>query len=342
MIHASRRRAALLGCALLLLGACRDRGGPLTPDVTPEPQALAAIECSVAVRPQTITCVPSQSSAPGIRADRIFGGQGTYMKLASSGTVYNSGTQRLESDVTVQNLIQQAIGTTDGTTVAPTGVRVFFHDGPTVTSGSGVVTLVNPDGTETYLGSGREYYQYDEILTPYEISAAKHWIFSVPTTVNTFTFTLYVNATVQDQDLRALDLVWYGSTGTDWQTAGNWNLGAVPDDSSTVSILADSVQGGNMPVLSADAQVMNLMVGSGTTLNLNTHTLEAGGNVVAVGTMSGGTLRMTGAGTVLQGNVPAVEVTGSTSLQGGTTASGAVAVSGALTLPGQVLTISAP
>jgi len=69
--------------------------------------------------------------------DLIVGGQGALVRLASSGTTYNAGTQAFASDVTVENLIAQPMNTTDGTTPDAGGIKVFFHSGPTVTGGAG-------------------------------------------------------------------------------------------------------------------------------------------------------------------------------------------------------------
>ena len=73
---------------------------------------------------------------PVVAGDLIIGGQNVNVKLTSSNVAYNSGTGRFTFDVTVQNLIPQPLGTTDGTTLAPGGVSVFFTSGPTVTDGT--------------------------------------------------------------------------------------------------------------------------------------------------------------------------------------------------------------
>ena len=54
--------------------------------------------------------------------------------------------------------IAQPMGTPDGSTV--TGLKVFFHDGPTVTGGTGAVSVSNADGTGTFSGSGQSYFEY--------------------------------------------------------------------------------------------------------------------------------------------------------------------------------------
>ncbi|HET6232627.1 MAG TPA: hypothetical protein VFE05_21305 [Longimicrobiaceae bacterium] len=331
-------------CPLLVLAcACSDRDAILPSPAAQPGSSLVRIECSVTVATRQMACAPAPASAGAVaaRGNKIVGGQETYVKLSSSGTSYDSGTEIFQSSVTVQNLLRQAMGTPDGNTVS--GVSVFFSSGPTVTSGSGIVTLANADGTGMFTGAAQPYFRYDQILSPFEISAAKTWQFNVPGTVGTFTFSVYVSASLLDEGAPLLDKVWTGTAGTDWFAAANWSDGQVPDSTSAVMIPADSLLAShNMPVLSADARVLHLRVGFGSTLALAGHTLRAGGNVDAPGAITSGTVQMDGAGALTRGSLSALSVTGGTSLQGSTTASGAVTVTGALNVKDQALSISIP
>jgi hypothetical protein len=187
-------RAAFLA-ALLIPAACTDRNPT---DVAPEPPAASAavLRCTVDVRAATLACRPEGAETPAGISPVILGGQGTNVRLASSGTAYNSATGVLRSDVTVENLTAQALGTEDGTTPAADGVRVFFHSGPTVTGGSGSVSVFNADGVATFTSSGQPYIQYDGILAPGDTTPAKEWLFELSGTVATFAFTVYVAAPV--------------------------------------------------------------------------------------------------------------------------------------------------
>ncbi|HEU0052002.1 MAG TPA: hypothetical protein VFQ39_02450 [Longimicrobium sp.] len=329
-------------CGLILLAACTDRDALAPSPPVPDGARLAMLECRVSVRQATLTCVPATPNLPGISAARIIGEQDVYVKLASSGTSYDGGTETLQSNVTVQNLVAASMGTANG--VDPTGIRVFFNTGPTVTSGTGIVTLNNADGTDAFTGSDQPYFLYNEILTSYQISAARQWIFNVPATVNTFAFTLYVAADVQNNPTVLLDAVWDSlATSTDWDSAGNWVDDAVPDSNSVVAVpSASHLPGGIFPVLNQSVDVTHLRVGTGSTLGLATFTLRARGNVDGTGVISNGTVWMSGTGALLKGSVPALEITGSTSLQGSTTASGPVSVTGTLTAKDQPLNISIP
>ncbi|HEX8693013.1 MAG TPA: hypothetical protein VF746_11370 [Longimicrobium sp.] len=339
----TRSRAAkwLAVPTLVLLGACVDRN-PLAPEA-PIDASAALVECRVSVAQASMSCAPlaPPSTSSGARADRVVGGQEVYVKLASAGTGWDPESEILRSSVTLQNLLRQSMGTVDGTTVA--GVKVFFHTGPTVTAGTGTVTVANPDGTGTFLGGTQEFFLYGEILSPYQVSSAKLWQFHVPSTVQSFVFTVYVSAPLVDESGTLLDRVWNGGVDGDWQNAANWQGGVAPDSQAVVAIPGSTlVAGPNQPGLSADARVLHLRVGAGSTLGLNSFTLEARGNVDAVGAVGGGTLKMSGADALLGGSVAALEVAGSTSLQGATKAAGAVTVTGSLTTNGNALTISIP
>jgi hypothetical protein len=332
-------RRAWPALALPLLAACVDRS-PTLPSVLPEgPAGTTMLLCTVSVPEQRMSC--SQAPPAGAaRAAKLLGGQDRYVKLASYGTAYDGGTQILSSNVTVQNLLQQNIGTTDGSTVA--GVDVFFA-ALNVTVGTGSVTVGNPDGVGTFTASNQPYFHYAQILSPYEISAAKTWQFQITGAVSNFTFTVYLSAPMVNENAPLLDKVWDGDTSTDWLVGSNWQGGVAPDSASTVSIPSDSLLASpNFPVLTADAFLTNLRVGYQSTLGLAGFTLTAYGNVDAVGTVSGGTVKVAGSSVVIGGNLSAVQVTGSAELQRSTRTSGAVSVTGSLSVKDQALNISIP
>jgi hypothetical protein len=123
-------------------------------------------------------------------------GQGN-VKLTSTNVHFDSATWTLHADLTVQNLRTAAIGTRDGTTI--TGVRAFFHEGPKVTSfiagaDTGSVVMSNADGYGDFTRPHQPFYLYSQILQPNQVSAIKRWDFKSSSTVNTFSFMLYVLA----------------------------------------------------------------------------------------------------------------------------------------------------
>ncbi|HEV7590784.1 MAG TPA: hypothetical protein VGO40_21925, partial [Longimicrobium sp.] len=155
---------AFLATALLLvLGACSDGGDPvaaITP-AAPEPLLVQSVLCNGDVRAGTVRCggTALPSSARGYI---LVGGQGLYVQLTSSNVVVSPGV--FSFDVTVQNLIPQRMGTTDGTTADAAGVRVLFASGPVVTSGSGNLSVANPDGVGAYTAASQPYFQYSGAL----------------------------------------------------------------------------------------------------------------------------------------------------------------------------------
>lgn len=337
----SRLRKGAAVIPVLLAAACADRH-PTAPTPQAPLEPLAKLQCTVSTSRQVMACSQiSDGSAGGASFERIVGGQDVYVRLSSSGTSYDAGTQVLSANVTVQNLTQQLMGTPDGTTVD--SVKVFFSTLPTVTSGPGPVSLINPDGTDAFTNSNQPYFAYGEILAPFQISASKPWLFSAPPNT-TFTFTVYVAAEMISNTAPLLDAVWDGSESTTWETAGNWSNNAVPNAATTVSIPADSLLAStNFPQLNANGAAANLRVGFASTLDLNAFTLAVGGNVDASGTVSGGLLQMSGTGAYLNGTIPSLLVTGSTALQGSTKATGAVSVAdGTLTVKDQALNIALP
>jgi len=184
------RRQMVLLAGLCGMAACTDRTGPTAPA---PPSSSRVISCQADVRARILACgAPSLSASSGITGDLVLGGQGAYVALRSTNVSYNGGTTTFQADVTVENLTAQPLGTPDGGTV--TGVKVFFSSGPTVTSGTGTVTVANPDGTGTFTQAAQPYFLYNQMLATAQVSAARTWQWSVPTTVNRFAFQVLVDA----------------------------------------------------------------------------------------------------------------------------------------------------
>lgn len=338
-----RRGVALL--LPLLAAACTD-STPLAP--TPEaelPEALTALNCSVDVASGAMTCATIENGGAGqnVLASRIFGSQNRNVRLSNTNSSYDAGTLIFQTDVSVQNLTPQALGTPDGSTA--TGVMVFLMSDPT-TIGPGTVTVDNPTGVTFVTAPNQSYFTWNEILQPNEISSPMTWRFNVPTASTAFSFTVLIRADQPDETMDFTDKVWTGAVSTDWSAAGNWQGGVVPDSASSVLVPAASLLavGASMPALTASVQVTHLNVGVGSTLTLNSNTLTAWGNVDALGTITGGTLWMRGSGVYLGGNLPSLVINGGTTLQRSGKTSGAVSISdGSLVVDGsKPLSISIP
>src|SRR5690606_13006682 len=149
-------------------GACGDRPTPLDPDLGPRPlgpdENASALVCRASVSEGAIGCDRPLIDTCGPSLALIVGEQGTYVQLTSSNVAVVADT--FAFDVTIQNLIGQAMGTDDGVTPHPDGVRAFFHVLPTTTSGTGSVTVANPSDLGSFTASNQPYFQYDGLLYP--------------------------------------------------------------------------------------------------------------------------------------------------------------------------------
>lgn len=319
------------GLLCVVAAACTE---PTAPEaarlaVPANPVNTASATCHVDVRKSTITCddLTTSLSSSGSRATVMLGGQDVFLRISSSGTAYDSATSDFHSTVTVQNLTKQSIGTDDG--VAVKGVNVFFNSGPTVTSGTGTVT-VNADGTAMFSQAGQPYYLYNQILAPYEISSSRLWQFTVPATVKTFDFTLLVSTSAVNEAGSYLDKVWNGSVSSVWENASNWNSG-VPDSASTVAVPPASLLGsGQQPVLSGGATILNLRVGTASSLNLSGFSLRVRGNLDAPGSITNGLAVMTGSSAVAGGTVDRLDIQGKVRLQRDLKTTGRVSINDGL------------
>ena len=194
--------AGALSAVVLLVAACAESNGPTAPKSL---FRTDMITCQASVSAGTLTCVSSlpqatgRQAASGINFNRVLGGQGALVRLASSGTTYSSGT--FSTNVTVENLIAQPMNTADGTTPDSGGIKVFFSTPPTATGGTGTITVANADGMGTYTASGQEFFKYSggAILASGSTTASKLWQFTVPGTVTQFTFQVFVTTRLQDE-----------------------------------------------------------------------------------------------------------------------------------------------
>ncbi|MBI4503734.1 MAG: hypothetical protein HY700_21555 [Gemmatimonadetes bacterium] len=202
-------RIVLLAGITGVAGACGDREVATAPD-TSLPATQLLITCLATVSARSVTCNSPRAQAPrGMPLSVMLGGQGTYVQVNSSGTAYSGGT--FSSNVTIQNLTAQPMGTSDGTNADAAGIRVFFHSGPTVTGGTGAVAVANADGQGSFTGTNQPYFQYAGPLAPGATSASKTWQWTVPNTVSTFAFTVLVSTTLPDD---GGVLHWINQTGS--------------------------------------------------------------------------------------------------------------------------------
>jgi hypothetical protein len=268
--------AVLAGVAAL--GACGDQQ-PVAASGVPRPQTpvntIQAFDCTGSIR-GSLSCKPSVGGA-GQGAAVIIGGQNTNVKLTSSNVSYNSGTEIFQFDVTVQNLMNEAIGTPDGTVADPDGIQVFFNSGPSTTSGSGEITVANADGTGTFTNTNQPYFAYHQILAKNAVSSAKTWQLQMPAGVGTFSFTLFVETDVQY--LLVINEMLTNPGGTVSDANGEWvelyNAGTRKVNLQNL-VIADSAASGRRPYHRISSSV-EVQPGAYVTLGRTTNTTNNGG-----------------------------------------------------------------
>jgi len=129
----------------------------------------------------------------------IVGKQNVYVVLTCSNYAYNSATSVFSFSTTIQNLVAQPLGTTNGTTptTGPTGgTSIFFTSLPTPTSGTGTVTILNDSGSAFFTAPNQPFYKYAAIIQPKATSPASTWEFGLPSTAGGFQFTVEVSAAI--------------------------------------------------------------------------------------------------------------------------------------------------
>lgn len=167
--------------------------------------------CTVDVETNTHSCETPRPQM-GASADYLLGKPNvTYVTTGAASSRGNPADEDTTSmNVAVTNHIGQPIGTVDGTTAAASGVRVFFHDGPRVTSvksgtlASAAIRLEGTDGTADFAGpegefpnTGKPFYRYNGVLATGATSAARAWTFVYSANTKTYTYAVQVSAPLQ-------------------------------------------------------------------------------------------------------------------------------------------------
>ncbi|HEU0298404.1 MAG TPA: lamin tail domain-containing protein [Longimicrobium sp.] len=269
----------LLGAAAL--GACTDMQ-PIAPRQQGEPIPQGVVQAFDCIATTTgtgsVRCAPA-TPGTGQASGIIFGGQNQFVTLTASNLSYNAGTEIFEVDVTVQNLMNEAIGTPDGVTPDPEGIQVFFYDEPVAIGPPGEVSVYEPDGTAFFTSANQPYFAYPEILASNQVSSAHTWTFQVENTVTTFRFRVLIETDVQY--LLVINEVMVNPNGTD-DTGLEWfevyNGGTRAVDLQNL-VIADSAASGRRPYHMIGSSV-NVPSGGYATLGQSTNTTLNGGATI--------------------------------------------------------------
>lgn len=202
-----RKQAATLLLLSLLAAGCDN---PTGREPSTAPARLEAVRCVAEPRAARVACgLPGPGPARDLR---VVGGQGVYVRVRTTNVAYSGGV--FAFDLVVQNLTTLPMGTRDGATRDAEGVRVFFDMEPQAVTGTGTIAVNNGE-VGVFTRSGQSYFQYggldggaprselgaDGVLSPAETSSARRWELSVPATVQSFSFSLYVAAQMPPGDL---------------------------------------------------------------------------------------------------------------------------------------------
>ena len=241
-----------LSVALLLTASCDEPGPsePEEPSPSPvsAPSALADISCTASVSAGSISCEAVDGGASPGMAALTAGGQDTYVTLASENVSFTEGTGgdpgTFSFDVTVENHMYQPLGTADGETPHPDGIRVFFHEEPSVTApteepGSVTVsTAAEYAGTGTFTGTAQPYYAYDGPLDRGETTPAREWVLEVHGDVDTFEFSVFVSAAIPHEE----GILLWETVTTSFGGDGLWGFWAFSNEDIVGSrIVADDI-----------------------------------------------------------------------------------------------------
>lgn len=220
-MSASRRWIVALAAGAAGLAGCRDESLSPAPTPVPERHLAQALVCAadrtgvqcrqtapvVAATAQVAAlgagaaarALEAPVSSDGAQPTIVFGGNGSRFALELA--LLGGPADRFDFSVRLRNTLGQSMGTADGTTAHPDGIRVGLLNDPVALAGSGLITPFGSSGTATFGTPDRPYWQVSsEILRAGDqIQSATLLQFEVPTTVQRFEFRLLLSAVLADE-----------------------------------------------------------------------------------------------------------------------------------------------
>jgi hypothetical protein len=241
------RLHALALAALLSTAACGDiptdapDAQAVIPDAGADRTLLGSVTCHVDVASRTEKC-GDLARPRGPSLTRVIYG-GTYFTLVVGAAWHDSGLQRDNKFIQIQNNLGQDIGTHNG--IQSDSIRAFLTNIAT-TGGTGVVSANNHTGTGTFTASNQPYWEYREIVSANGgQSGTLQWVFNVPNTVTSWTYTVALSAPIAHPngwvDVTGNDQIPHSGTRQHTAVVYDWT-GAV-DNTGTVSWSSTDVSG---------------------------------------------------------------------------------------------------
>jgi hypothetical protein len=205
-----RGRIALIGL-LSGLAACGDPSRILSPDAPAsgaKATALASVNCTVVFgvnhSVSSFRCANTGDASAsatdvttqGMKARVLVGGQYVYITVGFGGFTWTASSNQFAMNVTVQNLMTQPMGTTDGVTAAAGGTKLFVVRGPSVYSGTGTITIPSDSGVGDFTGPNQPYWQYDGIIKTDSVSKSSNWKFDLPSQASGIEFAIEITSPI--------------------------------------------------------------------------------------------------------------------------------------------------
>jgi hypothetical protein len=257
--------AGLLG-AVGILAACSDsdplaRTEPKAAVVAP---AAAYLRCTADVQAGTVSCrevAPVPGPGGALASHYIYYQSAPHALVVQND--YTASSTNVEFDLRVVNLVPQPIGTDDGVTLHSRGVRLFFWSNPTVTDGTGSVSIVEPSASGSFTGSNQKFHQWNEIVPSQDTTVAeKHYNFAITGTVNAFEFTFGISTNMQWAAITSASAATASVSVSNTVDLDAWRLNSLGDTMAISSITWASDNTGIATVGSSSGLVTGVSAGT--------------------------------------------------------------------------------
>jgi hypothetical protein len=185
----------LILCSAVATFACRDIDRPHGTSsqkllqAPQSPPVIAALTCELDGAAKTVVCSTPAVAPAGVSASVIHGAT-TYAIFSPGNLVRDTVSHTWQFTAHIQNLLQQSIGTPNGTSV--TGVKVFVTDLHAI-AGTGEVSVASADGRCTFTAPNQSYVDYDQIVASNGHTRKKLWKFDVPNTVTAVSMNILIS-----------------------------------------------------------------------------------------------------------------------------------------------------
>ena len=174
------RTALILSALFIPFATASASGGRFA--ASSQPAEVVRLSCTAAVHGGQVSCAP-------LASDRSYG---SALVLDGQNGRYVSSSRIWAADLTIQNPTRLVFGAAAGNVAEPAGIQAHVLGAPQTVAGTGTVSVLNADAST----AEQVVFEYDVALYPGQASAARRWQFSVPATVEVFTFQVSVVATV--------------------------------------------------------------------------------------------------------------------------------------------------